>query len=405
MKLLRYITYVLMLPMMSTVLLTSCEQDGNGVHIESPDGAPVIEYIRLSNPNTSDSLIVAAELGQEIVIIGSNLGGTRQVYFNDLEAEINPTWVTNRTIFVAVPGEAPTKVTDKIYLVNAGGDTMAYDFQVQIAPPVIDRLKSEWVPDGGELVIEGNYFFEPITVMLPGDIEGEISSIDQNTIRVIVPEGISSGTVSVTTNFGNVVSAQIFRDSRGIFGTMEPDDYDGNLWHNRSWFSSEVETPEVPNINGYYIRLDRTIAGGWQEWFVGQRSEDAGAPNTINIATQNIPDGAFISPDKYSLKFEMITLDTTDAEEGWHFYINSGSVDPGRTQSAAGGTRAYEWTPGLINTGGEWETMSIPMSEILKNNTFAPSPIGYSFSFFYWNFAGTFEVDFAIDNIRIVPNP
>src|SRR5689334_197310 len=86
-----------------TLLVSSCGEDGDGMSLESPNGDAAIEYVRLSDPVTSDSLIVSATLGTGIVLVGENLGGTRQIFFNDKEASITPTWVTNRTIFVSVP--------------------------------------------------------------------------------------------------------------------------------------------------------------------------------------------------------------------------------------------------------------------------------------------------------------
>ena len=121
MKLIRNTFYILFpCLVLSMFLMTSCE-DEDGVSIESPDGAPAIKYVRVSDPNAADSLLVGAELGATIAIIGENLGGVRQIIFNDMEAELQPTWVTNRTIFVTVPFLAPLEVTDKLYLVDSKG--------------------------------------------------------------------------------------------------------------------------------------------------------------------------------------------------------------------------------------------------------------------------------------------
>ena len=66
-------------------ILISCSDDdaANG-------GQPSISYIRITDPASSDSLVVSAGQGQMIAIIGENLEGAREMWINDREAPAMP---------------------------------------------------------------------------------------------------------------------------------------------------------------------------------------------------------------------------------------------------------------------------------------------------------------------------
>ena len=173
---------VLMLLAAVAFVLTSCEED-DGVPLEEPNGAPSISYIRVTNPEQSDSLLVRAELGAGVVIMGENLGGTRQVWFNDRQATVTPSWVTNNTIIVSVPSVAPLQVTDQLYLVDKNADTLAYPFVVTIPAPEVFSARNEWPQDGEKLVLNGDYFFDvvPVTVDFAGGFKRRL----QWSIRIL----------------------------------------------------------------------------------------------------------------------------------------------------------------------------------------------------------------------------
>ena len=65
-------------------IFTACEKDGDG-------GTPSINYVRVTRPESSDSLLVGAGQGQFIAIIGKNLGGAVAIWFNDRPSRLTPT--------------------------------------------------------------------------------------------------------------------------------------------------------------------------------------------------------------------------------------------------------------------------------------------------------------------------
>jgi hypothetical protein len=273
MRLLRHIYFVLIPAIvMSTALITSCDENGDGMNIEEPNGPPVINYIRLADPDKSDSLIVSADLGTGIVLMGENLGGTREVWFNDRQSPaLTPTWVTNTTVFVSVPQAAPDVVTNIMYVVDANGNTLEYPFVVSISAPAIYGAVNEWPQAGENLVIVGDYFFEPMTVTFSGNVTGEIVSVSQNKVEVAVPAGAVEGPVHIKTNFGEMESTFHLWDKRNVVLNFD------NLSAN-GWRIGMRESSDGP-IDGNYLVVRGNIAAN-------QRDEGPGAPASSPLAME-----------------------------------------------------------------------------------------------------------------------
>ncbi len=136
----------------------SCEKEENP---QASDGPPVVHYIRSTDPALSDSLLVGTFMGSLIAIVGDNLGETRELWFNDQRATLNPTYVTKKSILVNVPSTVPVVVNNKIRFVFADGSELLHDFSVNVPAPTLSGIKSEYVPDGGTVVLDGDFFFEP----------------------------------------------------------------------------------------------------------------------------------------------------------------------------------------------------------------------------------------------------
>jgi len=414
MKFLKYISFVLIpLMVLSTFLITSCE-DGDGMNIESPNGEPRINYIRVTNPDASDSLLIGAELGATVVLMGENLGGTREVWFNDRQASVNPTWVTNLNIFVTVPQLAPLDVTDKVYLVGEKGDTLAHDFVVFIPAPEVYSAKNEWPQDGEKLVINGDYFFDvtPVMISFTGGVESEANVLSQNQLEVDIPAGASEGPVTVTTNFGETASTFHLWDSRNI--VLNFDDLVGNGW--RTGLTENTDGP----IDGNYLVVRGDIAAN-------QRVEGDGAspllmeywggkdPNRTENFYPLYPN----SYRDYVLKFE------AKINQWYGGYLNLCLAPPDHTDSNQEiwsnsiNARAI-WGPWAAedeeySTEGEWITVVIPMTDFhyymgapddvvyTPNQKFVEEAAG---SFSTWLLgspqnSGNF-VEFYIDNVRFV---
>ncbi|WP_147294174.1 glycan-binding surface protein [Pontibacter diazotrophicus] len=363
-------------------MFTSCSDDDDNL---PSGGTPRVDYIRVTRPEASDSLIAMAGQGAMIAIVGQNLGDAREIWFNDQPGALSPTFVTNNSIITRVPTEIPLEINNQMKLVFANGDSLLHDFVVDISEPMLSGMLSEYVNTGDVAVIVGNYFYEPVTVTFTGGVEGEVISVDDDVIEVRVPEGAEPGPITVATNFGETESEFWFRDNRNIIASF--DETTEGLWHGPDYI--KADDPVIPNISGNFIRVNRQLgAWAWFEMYVG------GADSDIALETRNIPQAAFANPSDYVIKMEINTLAP----------LTGANIRMYMGQDVGGerGETYYNWTPN-IDTNGEWETITIPWEEFYADNAeFAYNPNGYGVSF---HFSGPLavEANFAIDNMRVVP--
>src|SRR6188508_141794 len=91
-------------------------------------GTPSVNYVRITRPESSDSLLIGAGQGLLIAIVGNNLKNTSEIWFNDQQAVLTPTYITNTSILVSVPSQIPKKITNKMRLVFSDGKELLYDF-------------------------------------------------------------------------------------------------------------------------------------------------------------------------------------------------------------------------------------------------------------------------------------
>src|SRR3954468_6257032 len=90
---------------------------------------PRIKYIRVTTPESSDSLLVGASQGRLIAIVGENLQDVQEIWFNDQKATLTPTYITSTTILVNVPNVIPKVITNTIKLIFPGGKTLVHNFE------------------------------------------------------------------------------------------------------------------------------------------------------------------------------------------------------------------------------------------------------------------------------------
>lgn len=365
----------------------SCKKDDTGT--------PTISYVRVTRPESSDSLLIGAGQGQLIAIIGNNLKDAVQVWFNDQQARLTPTYITNSSLLVSVPTQIPTTVSNKLKIVFKNGFVLLYDFQVQISKPVVSSMDCEFVNDGDVATINGNYFYEPLTVTFTGGATGTVVSRKDQVLQVKVPAGAQPGPITIKTNFGEVTSTFWFRDPRNHLIDGDP---------NEGWWSTYyVATPNAANgdpvaISGGYYRFKKQVkAWAWDS------PEVAGGPaNSMPVHSKNIPDDAILNPSNYYVKFEINTLKPYNKSR---IILNVGqSLPAGATdQSLAQDNNAYIWQA-PYDSKGQWKTITIPYEDMVAAFTVKPvvSPSGY------WSrilvFGGDdFDADMCFDNLRIVP--
>ena len=372
--------FLLCLVAISTAgVFIACNKD------KSDSGTPTIKYVRITRPESSDSLLVGAGQGQLIAIIGENLKDAVQVWFNDQQARLTPTYITNTSLLVVVPTQIPITVSNKVKIIFKNGSVLLYDFVVQISKPVVSSMVSEFVNTGDVATIKGNYFYQPLTVKFAGGVNGTnvTVSADAREVKVTVPAGAQPGQITVTTNFGETKSDFWFRDSRNLLITNDP-------W--TGWWGQNLVVPGTDPlaINGNFTRIKQNIgAWAWTEWIGGK--EDALA------TSHNLPDAAVLKPQDYNLKFEINTL---KPYVGNRIKIMIGQVngpDPNWD------TEPYFWEA-PFNTNGKWQTVVIPFNEVVAHyvTNWGVRPQGYGVKVWFHG-PGTLDADIAFDNLRVVP--
>jgi Surface glycan-binding protein B xyloglucan binding domain len=373
------ITLILFIMAFATVsLYTSCTKDDNAPN----NGEPRILYIRVTNPVSSDSLLVGAGQGALIAIIGENLQDAKEIWFNDQRAVLTPTYITSTSILVSVPSIIPKEVNNKIKIIFSDGKILLHEFEVQISKPTVNSLVSEFVNTGDIATIRGDYFYEPLTVTFTGGVLGEKVSVTDQIIQVRVPAGAQPGPITVKTNFGETKSNFWFRDNRNTF--IDSDPYEG--WWNASYVVSNPGPTDPPKISGNYLRFKKPIAA-WS-W-----NELAGGPaSAMPVHSKNIPDAAILKPEDYNLKFEVNTVKPYTSNM---LKINVALL--------AEDNDAYLWSP-PIDTKGQWQTVTIPFEQMVARYRVKPvvSPTGY-WSRLLFHGPGDLDADISFDNFRLVP--
>ena len=379
-----------LIALVASFSMASCEDEPD--KYEVADGLPTVRYIRSPYAVSADSLITEASTGTTICLVGENLRSIYELYFNDVQAILNSSYMTDNTVIVDVPQSIPTEVSNKMYMVTRNGETVEYDFSVTVPAPTLTTMSCEYAPAGSEVTITGNYFVDdpnvPLSVVFPGDIEvTEFTNISQSSISFIMPECTEEGAIDVTTIYGTTTSAFHYLDTRGMLFDFDGMTGLGNHgWHDRTITSDEI------SITGNFVQLgdgNTTLdaAGGWNdsqfafEYWPGSWNTPTDYPEGEGIRLYDLAD--FSDYTNMSIKFEMYIPSSNPWSSGAMQVIFAGTdlvtYGNGGTDiygnAIAGPNNTYfqndelpralyrPWTTtGSYHTDDQWVTVSLPIS-------------------------------------------
>ena len=370
------ILLTIMMLIASASMFTSCKKD-------TSSGTPVVNYVRITSPESSDSLLAGAGQGQLIAIVGDNLQEAQQVWFNDQQSRLTPTYVSRTSILVSVPSQIPDTINNMVTILFKNGYKLEYPFEVQISKPLLSSMVCEFVNEGDVATILGNYLYAPLTITFTGGATAEIVSLEDDQVQFTVPAEAQPGPITIKTNFGETKSNFWFDDNRNIFIGSDP--FEG--WNNASLVVTNPGPGDPPKINGNYFRIKAQVgAWGWNELADG----DAGSMPSYS---KNIPDDAILHPEKYYLKFEVNTMKPYNNSM---ITINAGG-------SKIQDTKGYKWAP-PYDSKGKWQTVVIPYDEVVASYTEPPvvNPNGY-WAMVLLQGPGDLDADMSFDNFRVVP--
>lgn len=417
-------------------VFTSCEDEPD--KFELAGGKPTIHYIRPIDFAAADSLLTGAYMGNGICIVGDNLRSVYKMIFNDQEAVLNNSYITDHTILVDVPNEIPSEVSNLIYFVTKGRDTVKYDFQVLVPGPVISSMSNEHAPAGSVATLYGDYFVDDPNVPLKlfvGDTEADIKSIDKGAISFVVPDA-AEDYIKVTNIYGEAKSTFHYMDTRGMLFTFDNDPHPTN----HGWHAQVVETDDTA-LDGNFLRLggvDVTMAeaGDWDDGHFSFEYWPGDWDSPVSYAdSPRLTDFADFSDwENMSLKFELFIPSANPWQAGSMQLIVAGvdKITGGASgpdiygNNAAGANNTFfngtelprglytPWyTTGSFDTADEWITVTIPYSNFIYGADGTPATGKLtaddftSLTIFVWSggYTGTAcNPVIKIDNIRAVPN-
>ncbi|MBQ0093353.1 MAG: hypothetical protein KBS36_01760 [Bacteroidales bacterium] len=425
--------------------LSSCEKTDYPDRFHSTDGVPTIIGVRYAD---SGIHIEQAFMEEVVCIMGENLRSVHDVWFNDQQAILNTSYITDNTLIVQVPKTMPVEETDKIYLNTVGKQTVEYSFRVLPPAPRVQRMSFEYAEDGQEVTIYGNYFYQkpdsPLKIEFPNADAGAIADADitLTSVKVKVPAGSQMGKVKVTTASGTGASEFVFRDDRGLL--FDFDGTNGLYTINHGWHACPIVEGGIGGSMCMMMDASgETFTADGGDWHDGTCHFEYWAGNWQDPETYGTWDGRrlndlvdFSNYGSMVLKFEVkipesnpwtgcpmqiIFSDVTLVSNG-----NAGVKDIyGNTLGGCNNTYfnnagislpRYFWRPwadGLTHTNGEWMTVSVPIANFTSywDGSAATGKLSKeSFANLEFFFAGGTSSEGSpcspivyVDNIRAVP--
>lgn len=397
--------------------LWSCAKEDDGVNSSA---TPIIRYVRPTAAEAADSLLTKGFMGNTVAIIGENLAGVCEVWFNDRRAEsLNPNLVADHAVIVTIPTEMFETKTDLIRVVTRKGKEATHPFVTMPPAPAPQSISPEYARANDEVTITGKNFYgavEDVQVFFPGGVEAEVLSVTPTQIVAKVPAAAANtkGQVSVKTAYGSTRSTFIYRDDRGMI--FDFDSYPiADCWGALGTAAEQLD--DEKSVSGIYLKIagDITSAGtsGQKDEFDVYYWQNSGDVTYFNPYTGSLVPGD--DPTKYQLRFEL----NIPAENPWSALAMQFMFAP------AGSTNGPIWSDGTdypkglympwtatgsFSTGGKWITVSLPLKDFHYDSYGATvdalPKVWEDFTIFFYR--GGVEGSacspvFLVDNFRIVP--
>ena len=366
--------------LLGAVLLAACDSVDYPDRFVQTSGVPTVDFIRYAN---KDVVITQANMEEIVCIVGDNLTSIHDVYFNDQPAILNTSFITAKTLVVAVPKTMPVDQTDKIYLITKDGQQVTYDFKVLPPAPKITTMSLEWAQPGETVTINGSYLFAPVEVEFPGVDPVTATAGDGSSINVVVPEGAQPGKIKVTTSSGTAQSVFMYKDSRGMLFNFDND---------------PVSYADSPRLTDFVDFSNwKNMALKFELYIPSANAWKAGAMQIIIGGVDVVTGGAEGAVDKDG-----------NVTAGANNKFISGDGVPQAPRALY-----IPWkSSGSFDTGDKWVTVTIPYTDFAYKsdgtaNTVEITPASFSsLTIFVWSggVTGTeCQPVIKIDNIRAVP--
>lgn len=156
----KFLSSALLLPLATAGLMVSCEDTCVNCNCESYS----VSYV--SSPDSIDSSLGELYSDQTIVIKGTGLSSTKEVFLIDSAGTpyyltLNPAFVSDKNIIITLDNEQSRFVdTENIVLVSGNGCKITHSISKPVAAPAIKMFYSEFVADLDTMRVFGSGFLD-----------------------------------------------------------------------------------------------------------------------------------------------------------------------------------------------------------------------------------------------------
>jgi len=129
--------------------------DNPDVEDFSAAGAPTIT--KITTVTDLNQTVTQSGMGQWLAIHGDNLAHPTAILFNDVEVNLKDVYAVRTRINVAIPAEAPNKLTNTLTVRTALGETTT-NFTVDFPKLKVVGLDNEFAKPGSNVTVMGEFF-------------------------------------------------------------------------------------------------------------------------------------------------------------------------------------------------------------------------------------------------------
>lgn len=138
-------------------------------------------------PYAFDSVTDAGNLGEYVVLYGSNLGSATTVTFNGNNAYFDRAWMTDNTLIVEIPSNTPTygaAANDTLTVTTLYGK-VSYHFVVLPPPPTIQAVTDYDFWNGSQITLTGLGFADVTSIGLTNS-NAAVTIVSQNDSTLVL---------------------------------------------------------------------------------------------------------------------------------------------------------------------------------------------------------------------------
>ena len=278
-----------------------------------------------------DSTVAGGRLNNQYAIIGTNLETTLSVSFNGLSVYFNPGLVTDHSIIITIPANAPfgPSQNNTLTVVTRFG-SVNFSFPILQPPPIITSFTPAVGSAGDTVTITGSVFDGLMSVCFD-TANAVILSSNSTQIVVLVPAGVVQSYIYVTTPGGTTQSANSFGFKYIIYLSGLTTGWGGN-GGGYSGYSSTLDFSENSHILTGTSNISVVFSSNYGALQIGYGG------STISVSTLGLT----------AIKFSV--------------YGGSGTPDGTMAQVVINGD--YGDAKSFAITAGSYTTYTIPLSSL-----------------------------------------